>query len=90
MGTRQPYDHGSWGVDLTVGLSTVESGNFHEIGGALANHPKTLRPADLRPVLLRHLGSGQYLAISELDMEDKAIRYNKDTSALWVAVRCGI
>lgn len=30
------------------------------------------------PVLLRHLGSGQYLAISESDMEDKKIRYNQE------------
>ena len=30
------------------------------------------------PVLLRHLGSGQYLAISESDMEDKKIRYSEE------------
>ena len=34
--------------------------------------------AELRPVLLRHLGSGQYLAISESDMEDKKIRYSEE------------
>ena len=39
-----------------------------------------LQRSPLRPVLLRHLGSGQYLAISESDMEDKKIRYNQDPS----------
>ncbi|CAJ1427487.1 unnamed protein product [Effrenium voratum] len=30
------------------------------------------------PVLLRHLGSGYYLAISESDLADKSVSYNKD------------
>lgn len=32
----------------------------------------------ITPVLLRHLGSGYYLAISEADLQEKDIIYNKD------------
>eukprot|EP00435_Cladocopium_sp_Y103_P010818 s2615_g2.t2 len=75
------------GVLVVFGLVTAVAGTYlaEETAEAKNSVPRTASHKFLKdtgeytvtPVLLRHLGSGQYLAISESDLEDKKIRYNQ-------------